>query len=277
MRQNYTLALVTDLYYVANGRNYFEEDLFLSNYLRQYFKVVLVHPNDFDTVLTYVDVMLLRNTGPKSTHLEALKTLQSDPPACLYSNLAGRGDLMGKQHLVDLYDVGYPVLPTVDKLEDLYKLPTPTGLYVTKPKDGCDSMGLQVHTLERLTASKTQNCVLQPNVEFEYEVSFYLLDNQYMYALYAPDPSKRWLLKPYEPTDQDLDFVTKMSNWNTCPRGIQRVDACRTLTGELLLMELEDYNPYLSLSCLHQDTRDKFLLSLVRSLTSFVEGRHAKA
>jgi hypothetical protein len=41
--------------------------------------------------------------------------------------------------------------------------------------------------------------------------------------------------------------------------GIQRVDACRTQEGELLLVELEDLDPYLSLDRVDEATRTRFL------------------
>ena len=45
----------------------------------------------------------------------------------------------------------------------------------------------------------------------------------------------------------DLKFARKFIEWNDIKYGIQRVDACRTKTGKLLLVELEDLNPFLSL------------------------------
>ena len=42
--------------------------------------------------------------------------------------------------------------------------------------------------------------LIQPAIDFKYEVSFYFLNNDYQYALYAPNPDKRWELKDYNPT-----------------------------------------------------------------------------
>ncbi|MBT2446282.1 hypothetical protein J7F03_04130 [Streptomyces sp. ISL-43] len=47
------------------------------------------------------------------------------------------------------------------------------------------------------------------------------------------------------------------------------MDACRAPSGELLLVELEDLNPYLSLDLLPEPTREAFVTSLVRSLHAF--------
>ena len=57
-------------------------------------------------------------------------------------------------------------------------------------------------------------------------------------------------MKVYTPTQEDIEFASKFIRWNTCKLGIQRVDGCRLPDGRLFLMELEDYNPFLSLSLL---------------------------
>lgn len=59
-----------------------------------------------------------------------------------------------------------------------------------------------------------------------------------------------WTLRPldkYVATEEDIAFATEFIRWNNICSGIQRVDACRTKDGKLLLVELEDLNPYLSI------------------------------
>ena len=48
-----TLLFVTDLYYEAKGRNYYEEDLFLTSKLREDFQLVICHPEDTETFEKY--------------------------------------------------------------------------------------------------------------------------------------------------------------------------------------------------------------------------------
>ena len=55
----------------------------------------------------------------------------------------------------------------------------------------------------------------------------------------------------------------KFIKWNNINNAIERVDACRTKDGKLLLVELEDLNPYLSLLDLDEDTRKKFVNDLI--------------
>ncbi|MCR5523762.1 MAG: hypothetical protein K6F64_09045, partial [Clostridia bacterium] len=89
--------------------------------------------------------------------------------------------------------------------------------------------------------------LIQPEIDFEYEVSFYFINDKLEYALYAPDKTRRWELRQYNCSAEDLSFAQKFIDWNTIDKGIQSVDACRAKDGRLLLVELEDLNPYLSL------------------------------
>ncbi|CAM5478369.1 ATP-grasp domain-containing protein OS=Streptomyces albaduncus OX=68172 GN=FHS32_002719 PE=4 SV=1 [Streptomyces griseoloalbus] len=56
----------------------------------------------------------------------------------VYNPLTGRGDMAGKQYLLDLTDAGLPVIPTVGRPEDLHRLPR-ADRYVVKPRLGADS------------------------------------------------------------------------------------------------------------------------------------------
>jgi hypothetical protein len=173
--------------------------------------------------------------------------------------------MAGKQYLLDLTEVGYPVIPTIDRPEDLRRLPE-TGAYVVKPKAGADSIGLRFVEPDRLGEVEWGEHLVQPRVDFHYEMSFYYVDDAFHYALRAPDPGRRWALEPYQPTESDLAFARRFIEWNTLGHGIQRVDACRTRAGELLLVELEDLNPYLSLDVLPDRTRDAFVAALTSAL-----------
>lgn len=269
-----TLLLVTDFYYKAKGREYFREDIELSEFLRKYFKVCISHIDDLEKVLPTVDAALLRNTGPQSSHRKALKALRQRIDVPFSNDLRGKGDINGKHHLRELYLAGYPVIPTFFSVEELQQF-DPCEQYFLKPMDGADSSGIQILTHKELLAQKPSHLVIQPLVSFQYEVSFYFVDDQFHYALYGPDPSRRWELAPYLPTQEDIDFACKFIQWNTCKLGIQRVDGCRLSDGRLLLMELEDYNPFLSLSLLKKEIKEQFLESLCASLSRMISCRLA--
>jgi len=264
-----TVLLLTDFAYQAKGRDYFREDVELSCFLRKFFKVCISHIDDLEKIINHVDAILIRNTGPQMFHYKQLMALRNRADLIIFNDLSGKGDINGKHHLLELFRSGFPVIPTFNSKKELKKFGT-YERYLLKPLDGADSCGVKILTNEELLKEECQNMLIQPLVEFQYEVSFYFIGKQFHYSLYAPDPQKRWELKPYAALKEDVEFALKFINWNTCKFGIQRVDACRLEDGKLLLMELEDYNPFLSLDLLQHNVKEQFLESLCISLEELI-------
>lgn len=266
-----TILFVTDLYYKAKGRLYYEEDLFLTSKLRECFKLVICHPEDIETFEKYFDLIVFRNTGVVINFIKKYKEFRKRiVPNNLktYNEFNGNGDMNGKQYLVDLTNENFPVIPSVDSLDSFKKLPN-VSTYVIKPKYGADSIGMKILSKDEIIEeidSNNKDTLIQPLINFEYEVSFYFIDEQFQYALYAPDKTKRWDLKEYSPTEEDLEFAQRFIEWNNLKSGIQRIDACRNENGKLLLVELEDFNPYLSLLELNTETCNNFIEILKKSL-----------
>jgi len=263
---------VSDLAYPAKGRRYCDEDIFLTSRLREEFDVAVCHPLDAAGLMDGFDVVVVRNSGPVLSHqaeYDAFRKRAAEDGVRVYNQLSGKGDMAGKQYLLDLTAAGYPVIPTVDRAEDLGRLPE-ADQYVVKPKLGADSIGLAFVERERLTERAYGDVLVQPRIDFRYEVSFYFVDRTFQYALYAPRPDRRWALEPYEPTEDDLEFAQRFIDWNDLAYGIQRVDACRAPGGELLLVELEDLNPYLSLDVLSPAARDAFVTHMKTSLRGLI-------
>ncbi|WP_433544738.1 hypothetical protein ACQPZG_05770 [Streptomyces sp. CA-294286] len=269
------LLYVTDLGYRARGRRYCDEDIHLSDRLREDFDLALCHPLDAARLMGGFDAVVVRNSGPVLYYEQAYEAFRARAlreGTRVYNPLNGRADMAGKQYLLDLPRSGFPAIPTVDRAEDLHTLPA-ADLYAVKPKAGADSVGLRFLPYRSLAGLADGDLLVQPCVDFRYEVSFVYVDDAFQYALYAPDPDARWVLEPYEPSAADLDFARRFIDWNTLDHGIQRVDACRTRDGELLLVELEDLNPYLSLDRLPDDAaRESFAVALTRSLHRFLAG-----
>ena len=266
------ILYVTDLTYPARGRRYCDEDIDLASRLREGFDLALCHPLDAAALMDGFDAVVVRNSGPVlgyQAEYDAFRERALRTGARVYNQLSGRADMAGKQYLLDLSAAGFPVIPTVDRVEDLDRLPR-TDRYVVKPKLGADSIGLEIVPADRLPALIDGSVLVQPCVDFSYEVSFYFVDHDFQYALHAPDTEKRWQLEPYEPAPADLEFAQRFVDWNGIDHGIQRVDACRAPDGELLLVELEDLNPYLSLEALDDMRRDAFVAALKASLHRFV-------
>ncbi|MFJ3819348.1 hypothetical protein [Streptomyces sp. NPDC090056] len=268
-----SILFVTDLAYQARGRRYCDEDILLTSRLRDAFDVALCHPRDAAALMDAFDAVVVRNSGPVLHYREEYDAFRERAAARgtrVYNPLHGRGDMAGKQYLLDLTAEGYPVIPTVDRPEDLHVLPR-AERYAVKPRDGADSIGLTFVPRDRLDGLRYGDILVQPGVDFRYEVSFYYVDDAFQYALHAPDTDRRWVLEPYEPTDADLAFARRFIDWNTLDHGIQRVDACRTRDGGLLLVELEDLNPYLSLDRVPDRTRDGFVTAVTASLHRFLD------
>ncbi|EME97185.1 hypothetical protein J7W19_10635 [Streptomyces mobaraensis NBRC 13819 = DSM 40847] len=259
---------VTDLAYEARGRRYCDEDVFLTSRLRAWFDIALCHPLDAVALMDGFDLVVVRNSGPVLNYQAAYDCFRAEAVrrgTRVHNRLTGKGDMAGKQYLLDLTAAGYPVIPTVDRAADVGRLPA-VDEYAVKPKLGADSIGLEFVDRERLAGIADGEVLVQPRIHFAYEVSFYFVDDAFQYALYAPDPARRWDLEPYEATAADLAFARRFVEWNGTDHGIQRVDACRTPEGGLLLVELEDLNPYLSLDLLPAATRDAFVDALAASL-----------
>ncbi|WP_406723743.1 hypothetical protein WJ438_02360 [Streptomyces sp. GD-15H] len=266
------LLYVTDLAYPARGRRYGEEDVFLTSRLRADFDLALCHPRDAAALLDGFDAVVVRNSGPVLSYLDAHQAFReraTETGTPVYNPLTGRGDMAGKRYLLELSAAGRPVIPTVDRAEDLDRLP-PTDRYVVKPRLGADSLGLRIVDRNAVGDLVDGSVLVQPHIDFAYEVSFYFVDHDFQYALYAPHTDRRWHLEPYQATPDDLEFARRFVEWNTLDHGIQRVDACRAPDGELLLVELEDLNPYLSLDALDEASRETFVSAMTASLHRFL-------
>ncbi|MEU2616889.1 hypothetical protein ABZ642_01815 [Streptomyces sp. NPDC007157] len=268
-----SLLYVTDLAYPARGRRYGDEDVFLTARLRADFDIALCHPLDAAALMDRFDAVVVRNSGPVLHYQREFDAFRDRATACgtrVYNPLHGRADMAGKGYLPALTAAGHPVIPTVDRPEHLDRLPE-SDQYAVKPRAGADSIGLTFVARDRLADLAYGDILVQPRVDFRYEVSFYYVDDAFQYALYAPDPDRRWVLEPYEPSEADLVFARRFIDWNTLDHGIQRVDACRTQDGALLLVELEDLNPYLSLDLVTDRARDAFVTRMTASLHQFLE------
>ena len=121
--------------------------------------------------------------------------------------------------------------------------------------------------------------VVQPLVDLKSELSLFFVGSKFVYALNSV-PDGRWELEETKPTEQELSLATALMRWNNydCPRrlgrcsadqaggdsrpwrGVVRVDLGRLRKGGgSVLVELEDYNPYLSLHLLRAETRERFV------------------
>ena len=322
------IAIISNLKFNIKGRDYGSEDKLLASELRKHnFQVEILHPetilplNDPPNaqILQNLTVLFFRNNY--GGHLEQayrhqLSNFITDTNNPHNSKIFNdfqqcHGDYQGKQHLLDLYSLGFPVIPSTRKLSDLTTPPfnpSTSTSFMVKSMTGADSNDMQgnltlpetILKFNALEKKSSEQFVIQPMMDFVYEVSFYYFEGMFMYAMYnggsetmqsnvgnATDTeeaasAKRWTLQIYEPTTKDLIFASKFIKWNNCHRQILRIDAIRLLSsgtkdkedseGELLLMEIEDYNCWLSLSELKEQAPNvftSFIAALSESITKF--------
>jgi len=268
-----TILYLTDFYYEANGRKYYEEDLYLNSKLNQHFNILIGHPQRALAYLNCADLIIFRNTGPVSKYQDYFNEFLGIVAAKnipTFNSFDGKGDIKGKQYLFDLFNLGLPVIPIISDILKLEKLGNPKK-YIVKPLDGADSFGMEMLSKEEILIAKPENKIIQPFIDFQYEVSFYYLGTQFQYALYAPDKSRRWELVEYNILTNDIEFADQFIKWNNMTTGITRVDACRLKDGSLLLVELEDLNPFLSIHLLPENKRERFINNWIEVLTGLLE------
>lgn len=260
---------VTNPFYEASGRVYGEEDAYLSRRLQVAFDVRTCLPTEAPKLMADYDIVVVRNSGPVLSYRDAYESFRERAMATgqpVYNELIGKADMLGKGYLLELHRAGYPVIPTAAATPlDIGELPT-AARYVVKPLHGADSAGLYVADAGELAAHPPRDVIVQPLLDIAYEVSFYFVDSRLVYALYTPDPGRRWDLVPYTPTASDVASARSFVEWNDMRHGIQRVDACRTTDGELLLLELEDLNPFLSLDRTTDDAREELVREFVAAV-----------
>jgi hypothetical protein len=258
---------VTDFEYPAKGRDYGAEDRWLIGQLGPRFDITTIAPWDAADAVARFDLVIVRNSGPVLGYAEAYARFRDRVTTCgvpVYNELTGRADMLGKQYLLEMYEQGMPVIPSVlpGDTRDLPVVPE----YVVKPLHGADSVGLRVVGRDELSNVDQPDVLIQPRINMQAEISFVFVDHDYQYALSTSHGDERWELHEFEPDPADLDFARSVIAWNRIRRGVQRVDACRTEAGSLLLVELEDLNPYLSLATVADRTRERFVDAFVRAL-----------
>lgn len=262
-----TILWVTDPDYPARGRRYGDEDRWLVERLAGTFEITTCHPVEATARMGGQDLVVVRNSGPVANYPDehaAFRAHALETGARVYNDLRGRGDQLGKGYLVELHRAGHAVIPTV-MAADWRALP-PVDEYVGKPLYGADSAGLTVLRAGDLPGDLGDDMIVQPRIDMRYEVSFVFVDGEFHYALATGSDDARWQLQRYDPSEEDLEFARGFIEWNAIEHGIQRVDACRTGRGDLLLVELEDLNPYLSLDLLDEGRRERFVAAFAAAL-----------
>ncbi|MFS4432200.1 hypothetical protein [Chryseobacterium sp. S90] len=263
-----TILYLTDFYYKAKGRAYYKEDLYITSKLKNYFNILIGHPHQVNSYLECSDIIIFRNTGSVIEYESCFKEFVHNVKKrnlLTFNSLDRKGDQRGKDYLLQLTKNKFPVIPTVENLNELDRLGTSEN-YMVKLKNGADSKGQEKVSYKDIHSVELDGKIIQPFIDFKYEVSFFYLNDRFQYALYAPEKNKRWELIEYTPSAVEIEFADQFVKWNSLKRGITRVNACCLLDDSLLLVELEDLNPYLSLEILSKTKQDRFIKNWIEIL-----------
>lgn len=248
-----------------------QEDIWIANTLKKDGNIVDISWIDFNEKLDdEYDIFIKRNIWISDDHdyKEILKyeelanklnnRLRNKNKKLI--NFNGNFDERGKEYLVELFNKGYEVIPSIDKKEDINKI-SETEKYLLKPKIGYDGIEQKIITKKELDKVDFNKYILRPLMEFQSEVQFYFLNNKLQYVLEFK-PSKIPIYPDaikYEYNDKEKQIAQKFADLNKQLIGIQRIDFIKLHNGEIRLLEIEDAAPYLDLDQLDLYEREKFL------------------
>ena len=270
-RDRAPLLLVTDLAHEDRG-----EDLFLAERLARDRDVAVVGPEIAAKLVAGGGhrLLLVRNAWPSRLHAGAFAFLEAEARAgriAIHNPPSRtRGLREDKGYLVDAWrDLGRRAIPTwrdhagaADALRG-----TPDSIF--KPFDGCSGIGIATG---HVSGFPTSGGIYQPRLAFRHEASLFYVDGLFAYALRTGDgpDAERWDLTPFEPSAEDLDWGRAIVDWNGQPYGIQRIDGLRLADGALLLNEVEDFMPFLSLEALGAAARDAAVERIAASVSRWL-------
>lgn len=243
-----------------------EEDIFLFRHLKKHFVVEFCHLLDTLRYERKDAVFLIRNVWPTHVYqreFERIAKRWKQKKITTYNSLDGKGDLLGKKYLIELYKQGYPVIPTYTIARAKSHLKAKR--YIIKQVFGADGSGAKIVTsLKGVKQSRSH--IVQPLVTFTEEFAFYFLDNTFQYALRFKNKLSNHTIKVYQPTKKEIALAQRFVNWNTMSYGIQRVDMLSLKNNTLLVNEIEDFCPYLYLEDLPKKVQTNFISNLIESI-----------
>lgn len=255
-----------------------DEDLALASRLGRDWLLTIADPATAACLAAagHSGALLIRNAWPSRQHehpfliLESLVqagTLRAYNPPSL-----SRGYREDKRYLADRHRQCLAGIPTWTERREMEAIVGPDASAVFKPIDGCSSAGVEFGPVGTLPAS---GGIYQPLVTFEHEVSMFYIDDVFSHALRTGgcDLADRWELVAFEPSAGDLEWGATIVAENALPYGIQRIDGLRSPDGKLLLNEIEDFMPFLSLEVLTEDKR----VSVVEALAASILARMGSA
>lgn len=179
-------------------------------------------------------------------------------------NFNGIFDTNNKNYLVDLYNDGYKVIPTIKPNDNFEILPN-APFYLLKPLDSYDGIG-QIKVAKEeikkyLNNPEYSQYIIQPYIEKISEIEFHFVKDKLEYALrYMPNKlDDNAIVEEYNYSNMKADMATTFAKLNPSFIGAQRIDFLETTNEDLLLLEIEDAAPFLSLQYINEEKRKQFI------------------
>ena len=259
------------------------EDIWIARAFQADGHNVAVVDRNYDEKLENIfDVFLRRNTWDSHATIETVGEENSFEERVIQKNLPrinfdGKYDRNGKEYLVNLFKMGYPVIPSIDNLNDI-KLLNQTDRYVIKIKNSYDGIGQQIVNINELKYKFHDGCIIQPFMEFKSEIQFYYIKDKLEYVLeftpckipIYPEPTE------YEYSPIELAIANSFAKLNGEYFGIQRIDFIKLNNGDLLLTEIEDTSPYLDLDCLSEKKKFEFIQDYKDMVYEYMKRKNIK-
>lgn len=257
------------------------EDIWIANsFSNDGHDVCIVNIDYIEELDTIYDVFIRRNTWySDETKLQDYHIKTQNMKKRLLSknlpriNFEGLFDATDKRYLVKLFKEGYPVIPSIDNLKEIEKLPI-ADQYLLKPLESYDGIGQIKCKKDYLKSRFTNDYIIQPVISFMSEIQFYFINNVFQYALEF-SPSKVPIYPKatmYDYNKEELNIAQEFANLNKELVGIQRIDFLKLHNGQILLLEIEDAAPYLDLDCVDLETREIFLKNYKKMVYNYMDG-----
>lgn len=187
-------------------------------------------------------------------------------------NLVGL-DGKGKKYLIEFMKKGFSVIPTFDNVEDALNK-TNSNEYILKMEDSYGSgLGQLVVKKEKLVEEFKEGYLIQPKLKFKSEIQSYFVGNKLMYVFeYIPSKYPNYPDPiPITLTEEQKNIACSIANESGLKVGFQRIDFIRLENDDLLLLEIEDNSPHMSLEELDENFRDKVLEKYKKVLYEYIE------
>lgn len=189
-------------------------------------------------------------------------------------NLEGLDD-KGKLYLCELFKKGKKVIPTIENLDDLDKLPN-SKEYVLKDSDSFGSgLGQRIVVTQDLKREFKEGDLIQPKLKFKSEVEFYFVGDKLMYV-YEFTPSKYPnypIPKLINANEQQKGLAYEFARISNLKVGFQRIDFLKLENDELILLEIEDNSPHMNLELLTSTFRNDVLDKYKKNIYQYIKGK----